>query len=212
MNERDELIRALSADLKTVRPGPPADLLAIGWLLASTLYVVIITHLLGPIRPNAIEQLSSEPRFFTETAWGVAAIALAALAAFRAAVPGTLGPRLKRIATAAMLLWFASYVVGLYSPTLEPSMLGKRPHCLWETLIYALPPLAAGFVLIRRQYPLQPLRTAMVVGLASGMIPALYMQIACMYAPDHVLFFHVLPGMSVALLGAGAAWCLWRRG
>ncbi len=212
MSKRDELIQALSADLKTVRPAPPADLVAIGWLLASALFVALVTHLMGPIRPNAIEQLSSEPRFFSETTLGIGAIALATLAAFRAAVPGTPGRSLRRAATAVLMLWLATYIIGLYSPALEPSMLGKRPHCVWETLVYAMPPLIVGFVLIRGLYPLQPTRTAMVIGLASGMIPALYMQIACMYAPHHVLLLHVLPGMSVSLLAAGAAWLLWRRG
>jgi hypothetical protein len=40
---------------------------------------------------------------------------------------------------------------------------------------------------------------ALRCGLAAGLIPALYMQIACMYDPGHILLFHILPGLSVAL-------------
>ena len=85
-------------------------------------------------------------------------------------------------------------------------MLGKREHCVWETFIYALPPMLLAFVLTRRLYPLQPVQTAMYFSLAAGMMPALYMQIACMYAPDHILKFHILPGLIVVFVGATIAW------
>ena len=49
----------------------------------------------------------------------------------------------------------------------------------------------------------------MSLALAAGMIPALYMQIACMYAPAHILQFHILPGLSMVLAGAAIA-ALWR--
>jgi hypothetical protein len=153
-----------------------------------------------------LHQLSSEPRFLAETAWGLLAISITAVVAFRAAIPGALNIRFARLATALMAIWLASYVVGLYSPALEPSMLGKRPHCFWETLVYAVPPVLVALVMMRRLYPLQPVQTAMVFGLVSGMIPALYMQIACMYIPAHILQFHVLPGMLVSLVGAAIVW------
>ena len=70
----------------------------------------------------------------------------------------------------------------------------------------ALPILAALFI-ARRLYPLHYRRTAMLLALAAGMIPALFMQIACMYDPSHILLLHVLPGLSMALVAAAlAAW------
>ena len=212
MNKRDELIRELSANLETVRPAPAPDLSALAWLFGSALFVVALTHLWGPIRPNALQQLTTQPRFLLETLCGVAAIALTAVVAFRTGVPGALGTGFARTSAVLMLVWLASYVAGLYSPALEPSMLGKRPHCLWETLVYALPPMLAGFMLVRRLHPLRPVKTAMVIGLVSGMVPALYMQIACMYVPAHILLFHVLPGMVVSVIGAAIVWLFLARG
>ena len=211
MNNRDELIRELSANLETVRPAPAPELPALVWLLASSAFVVALTHLWGPIRPNALQQLGTQPRFFIETTWGLVAIACTAIVAFRAGVPGALDSRFARFSAAMMTVWLASYVIGLYSPALEPSMLGKRPHCMWETMVYALPPMLAGFVVMRRLHPLRPVQTAMAIGLVSGMIPALYMQIACMYVPAHILQFHVLPGMFIPLVGAVIAWLLLKR-
>ncbi len=90
-------------------------------------------------------------------------------------------------------------------------MLGKRPHCFVETLFYALPPLVLGCYLTRRLFPLRPLRTAMAVGLAAGMLPALYMQLACMYIPDHILKFHIAPGLGVAAVAVPLAWWMLAR-
>lgn len=206
MSSRDDLITALSSNLQPVKPTPNIDLLALSWLVLSSIYVIAMTHLLGPVRANAFTQLASEPRFLLETLSGVAAITATTIAAFRTAVPGALAARLTSAGIALMVFWLAWYVLGLASPSLEPSMLGKRAHCLWETFVYALPPVVVAFLLIRRLYPLQPLQTVMALGLASGMLPALYMQIACMYAPAHILQFHILPGLMVVVVAALLAW------
>ena len=205
-NSRDDLISALSSGLEPVQRAVHVDRVAALWLLVSALYVIGITHWLGPIRPNAMTQLASEPRFLVETLTGVLAIVVVGLASFRAAIPGALSVRFATAGAILMALWLAGCVFGLVSPALEPSMLGKRPYCVWETFAYALPPMLLGFVLVRRLYPLQPVKTAMSFSLVAGMIPALYMQIACMYMPVHILKFHIIPGLLVSVVGAAIAW------
>ena len=49
----------------------------------------------------------------------------------------------------------------------------------------------------------------MLLALAAGMIPALFMQVACMYDPSHILLLHILPGLSM-VLGAAALASWWR--
>lgn len=206
MTRRDDLIADLSSDLQSVRPAVNIDLIAAGWLLLSALYVIGVTHWFGPVRDNAFAQLASEPRFLMETLCGLLAITVTTLVAFRAAIPGALTAQFFALGAVLMLFWLSCYVVGLFSPALEPSMLGKREHCVWETFVYALPPVLLAFFITRRLYPLQPVQTAMSFSLAAGMMPALYMQIACMYAPAHILQFHILPGLLVVLVGASIAW------
>jgi hypothetical protein len=206
MSTRDKLIASLSSDLQAVRPALNVDRLALVWLLLSALYVVGVTHWFGPMRPNALSQLATEPRFLLEILGGTAAIALTAFAAFRALIPGVLGSRLVMVAGGVMAAWLGAYLLGLVSPALEPSMLGKRPHCVWETFLFATPPAIAALFLARRLYPLQPLRSAAALGLASGMLPALYMQLACMYMPEHILKFHIIPGLAVAGFAVLLAW------
>jgi hypothetical protein len=154
-------------------------------------------------------QFLEAPRFLLETLLGVAAITWVGLLAFRSAVPGELTRRFAVAGLALMALWLAQYVIGLVSPALEPSEWGKRPFCYLETMIYSAPPILAALFIARRLYPLHYRRTAMLLALAAGMIPALFMQMACMYDPSHILLLHVLPGLSMVLVAAAlAAW--WR--
>jgi hypothetical protein len=210
MNEHDDLIASLSRNLAPVSPAPNVNTLAMAWFLLSAIYVVAVTHLFGPIRPGAFSQLATEARFLMESLLGVAAILWISLLAFRAAIPATLTRQFAAGGLVLMALWLVQYVIGLVSPALEPSMLGKRNYCYYETMIYAVPPILIGLFFIRRLYPMRFVRTAMSLSLAAGMLPALYMQLACMYEPSHILTLHILPGLLMVLAGAAIAarWCL----
>jgi hypothetical protein len=209
MNQHEKLIEKLSRDLEPVATAPNVNRLGVTWLVLSAIFVASITHLVDPVRPGAYAQLTAEPRFLLETLLGVAAIAWVGVLAFRSAVPGELTRKFAISGLALMALWLAQYVFGLVSPALEPSELGKRSFCYLETMIYAVPLILAGVYLARRLYPLHYKRTAMLLALAAGMIPALNMQIACMYVPSHILQFHILPGLLMVLAGAVLA-ALWR--
>lgn len=214
MNEQQRtLISNLSRDLAPVKPLPNINKLGIAWFLLSAVYVVVVTHIFGPIRQGALTQLVTEPRFLMETMLGVAAILWTSLLAFRSSVPAALSNQFAVTGAVLLVLWLAQYVIGIFSPALEPSTLGERHHCYLETMFYALPVILAGLYCVRRFYPLRPVRTAMSIGLVSGMLPALYMQLACMYDPIHILAFHILPGLLMVAAGAGIAakWHL-RRG
>ena len=201
MNSQRDLIDSLVSDLAPARPASSPNLQALGWFAISAAYIVLATSAIGPLRANAFAQLLAEPRFLFEMLLGLVAIHALSFSLFQSAVPGILTRRRVWIAAGLLAIWVASYVVGLVSPALEPSMLGKRPHCYLETLILALPPLLLGLFGLPRLFPLSPVRSAMAAGLTAGMFPALYMQIACMYDPAHILAFHIAPGAAVALCG-----------
>ena len=210
MNKYDDLIANLSRDVAAVSPAPAATTLGIAWFALSAVYVVVATHIFGPARAGAFSQLATEPRFLMECLLGAAAILWTSLLAFRAAVPAALTRQFAAAGFVLMALWLAQYVIGLVSPALEPSMVGKRGYCYYETMIYAFPPILVGVFFIRRLYALRFVRTAMSLSLAAGMLPALYMQLACMYEPVHILSLHILPGLSMVLAGAAIA-SLWRQ-
>lgn len=204
--DTDTLIASLSSDLQPVHPPLSADITALLWLTGSAGFVIGITAWFGPIRPNALTQLATEARFLLETVLGVVAIASTAVMAFRTTVPGAATSRGVLIAIALMMLWLGHYVIGLAHPALEPSMLGKRDHCVVEALVFGLPPALLALLLSRRFYPLRPAYSTFLLCLAAAMLPALYMQIACMYGPAHILQMHILPALLVTTGGTLCAW------
>lgn len=209
MDRRNELIADLSRNLAPVRKTPNVNRLASAWFLLGAVFVVSVTHLAGPVRPGAMSQLLAEPRFLLETLLGMVAILWTSLLAFRGAVPAALTRRFATAGAILMALWLVQYVFGLIEPALEPSELGKRGHCSLEVMVYSAPLILVALFFIRRLYPLGFVRTAMSAGLAAGMMPALYMQLACMYEPVHILSFHVFPGLLMALAAAAIA-LVWR--
>ncbi len=197
MNTKD-LINSLSNDLSPVpRIWPFWNVLAV-WLISSIFYVGVMILLFGPLRPGVEAQLAFPSRFSFEMLFGVAAMFCWATAAFADSVPG-LYPRWPiRLGWMFLGIWLLHFIVGIVSPSLEPSMLGKREHCASEAYIYSLPPTLLMIWLQQRRYPLIPLRAAVYAAVAAATIPALAMQVACMYEPTHILANHVLPILILA--------------
>lgn len=81
-------------------------------------------------------------------------------------------------------------------------MVGKREHCYFESAALALLPLGLGLVLASRLAPTARVATGFLLGVASAGLPALWMQMACMYIPHHGLTHHLLPVAAVGALGA----------
>jgi len=212
VRSRSELIREISQE-----PAPDTRLrgpiqLALLWWVGAWILVVAATLAVQPMRPGFTGQLLASPRFAIETLLGFVAGGIAIRAAFAVGIPGWGAPR-RRIAFALALLafWTSAYFYGLVSPALEPSMLGKRPHCFVEVLIYGVPILVAGLLLLRRLAPLGRWSAGFVAGAAAGAIPALLMQLACIYIPSHILIFHIAPAVALALLGSLVGRLLLRR-
>jgi hypothetical protein len=206
-NRHEELIARLTAELTPVKTASSPLLVAGFWWLGSWLFVITATLLTGPLRPGAFVQLVTSAQFAVESLVGLLAAALIAAWAFEDSIPGTTRHGLLNGGLAAAALWFIAYLVGLEYPALEPSMAGKRTGCGLQTLLFAGPPMAAGLWLIHRNYlPLAPLRSAALIGLAGAMLPALFMQFACMYDPAHILHFHILPIPCVMVAGVMGAW------
>lgn len=206
----EQLIRELSEQLTPSPPRWPVLRVALLWLAVTIAYVTVTMVLIGPFRAGALTQLFDHPRFALENAAGFLAIVFWALSAFSASVPGATAHRYLRVGFVLLLLWLANFFWGYLSPALEPSMFGKRPNCALEAYLYSVPPTIAAIWLQLRRYPLAPVRCAMYAATAAGMIPAVMMQLACMYAPTHILQHHVLPIAVVALITGGIVYGLQR--
>ncbi len=211
-NSTEKLITNLARELTPSRRLLPTWVIILSWLLVASTYVGVTTALLGPIRPGVVEQLLV-PRFGLEMATGFAAIAFAITYAVPLSVPGHAPRLLGMLALLSTVLWTALVASGFFYPSLEPSMLGKRPHCATEAFLYSIPPLLTVAVTIARRYPLARHTPFVWAATASGLLPAVTMQIACMYDPSHALPFHIGPalGLTFGTLAVSVLYARWQQ-
>lgn len=200
--KRSDLINNLSADLPAIKPRNSVVLPALLWFVCSWLYIIALSLYLGPVRSGALEALLTSPRFAFESVTGLVSGALFCVIAFRESIPGLRSQWLTYLAFLSAILWVGCYLLDLSFPAIEPSMIGKRAHCVLEAYLYSGPPLITGYRLIYRRYPLDAMRAGLFLGICSGMLPALWMQIVCMYNPQHILTHHIVPILLIAISGA----------
>lgn len=201
--QRDNLIADLVADVEPVaRPGRIAGSVWL-WTVVAFVYSSIIVVATGPIRPLAFEDLIAYPLFGLETVIALAFIVALPFAAMRSAIPDAQRPQaLIALSLFAGVAWLAFYVIGLWTPVHPVSMLGKRDHCIWQTMLFAVPTMGFLLMLARRLMPLWPRTTAALSGAAAAAIPGAWMQFACMYVPSHIMTHHLAPVVIMAALGA----------
>ncbi|MEE9345220.1 MAG: NrsF family protein [Methylococcales bacterium] len=200
--KRSDLINDLSKDLAVVNSRNRMMLPAFLWFICSWMYVIASSLYLGPARANAYTALLSNPQFAFESLAGLLASALFCIIAFRESIPGLRSQWLILIAFFSAIVWVGCYVVDLSFPAIEPSLLGKRAHCVLEAYLYSGPPLFIGYWLIYQRYSLDSIWAGLFLGICAGMLPALSMQIVCMYNPQHILTHHIGPILLIALSGA----------
>lgn len=199
---RTDLIKQLSKRVAPVKPRSSILLPAILWFICSWLYVISLSLYLGPLRPDAVAELFTSPQYAFESTIGFIAGTLFCVIAFQESIPGAQRKWLIYLTYVITVLWIGCYLVGLSFPALQPSMLGKRVHCVLEAYLYSIPPLSVAYLLIYRRFPLNSLRAGIYTGIGAGMVPALFMQFSCMYDPKHMLTHHIGP-ITVAII-AGA--------
>jgi hypothetical protein len=199
---RTDLINALSNDLQPIKPKNGIVLPALLWFIMSWIYVVALSLYLGPLRTSALESLIRSPQFAFESLAGLISGALFCLIAFQEAIPGRRHQWLIWLAFLSSLIWISCYIAGLSFPAIEPSWDGKRAHCVLEAYLYSGPPLIIGYRLIYRRYPLNSLQAGIFLAISAGMLPALFMQISCMYDPQHILTHHIAPISIIIVSGA----------
>jgi hypothetical protein len=205
---RQSLIDSLTADLAATPRRLPLRVVATLWGLATAIYAAVSMVAMGPFRPGAFTVLLVNPQLSLESALGVAAIVAMTWFAFAQAVPGRTTHLSALCAALLTGAWVLVQLAALVHPAIEPSTFGNRPYCIFEMLIYVLPPSVLGAWLIWRRFPLHAARTGAALVAAAGMVPALLMQFACMYVPQHILLAHILPIAPLALIGGAVAFTL----
>jgi len=208
---RSDFLDALVDDLQPVRPAIPW-VSAIGiWTLASSLFAGFAILTGGPLRLGVESDLASL-RVVLELSLVAASIIAAIAAGLEIGVPGA--PPARRLLAPAILggaSWLALMLFGDALPGPAHSMLGKREHCFVAALMISLPPMGLALVLLRRRLMWVHWAAGALVGAAASALPAIGMQLACMYEPEHALRFHYSPVLLIAVLGGLACHLLLPR-
>ncbi|MGB0619943.1 MAG: NrsF family protein [Myxococcota bacterium] len=199
---RLDFVEALVADLRAVTPAPALRRVLLTWIGFSVLATGAVTLLLGPLRDDVLTDLAT-PRLALEIGLGFATLIALAVAGLEAGVPG--GPRrtLLVLPPALFAIGWLAIALGAFSLAgPDPSSIGKREHCFLEGLLLILAPAVLGLRSIRVRSLGAGWLSGGLIGLAAGGLPALAMQLACMYDPEHALHFHFTPMLVAAALSA----------
>lgn len=201
---RADFLDALVDELRPVRPAL-AWIHALGiWTLVSGIFVVAGILASGPLRTGLASDLT-HPRFLIELGLGSATLFAVTAAGLELGVPGA--PSAKRLLVLTGLLgasWLAIMLVGDPLPGPTHSMLGKREHCFVQILALSLPPTALALLLLRQRLMQAHGAAGACIGAAAALLPAISMQLACMYEPTHALRLHLSPVLLIAVAGAFA--------
>lgn len=206
---RPQLIDLLVQDLEPVRPAPSWRSATGGWLAASWLIVGTLILATGPLHADVVARLIEQPLVGAGVVLGILTSVGAIAAGLELAVPGA-PPAGRLLAVPALLLagWLGVLLIDLgQAPgagALETMMMSPsgRLLCPLQTLLFALPPLSIALVQLDRRIPVASPLAGALIGLAAGLVPAVWMQLACVTDPLHTLTHHLSPLLLLAPLGA----------
>lgn len=172
------------------------------WIPACCLSIFLGFYFADAFRLSLLQQLSTAPRFFIECVVGIVAGAVAAFAMFESMVPGIRWTtKRKLLVLLPSFLFVALSLFSLVSPAMKPSWAGWRVSCETEILLAGSIPAVLCFILGLRAAPTNGAWTGILAVVASCLPAVVAMNLACMYAPGHILFFHIAPVAMVAVAG-----------
>lgn len=197
--ESTQLIALLSTELAPVKRLRPPVIRALTWLATVTVFLAVVVWVNG-MRPDFDLQMQ-KTRFVAELAAILLTGVAAALAAFRAAVPGT--PRWVLFSPVPpLLLWLALLGQGCVDDLNQNKFTwGISTHCLgqigWTGLVSGVPML----LMLRRAAPLERAPLAALAGLASAALAAFAMSLYHGY--DTSIIVLISHGLIISALVVG---------
>lgn len=174
----DRLIAALGAELVPVRRLPPPWRRTLGWLALVVVFALLLFARYGD--EPMLRRWAGAPDLGWAALGAVLTAITAAWAAFTLSVPGR-SPAWAWLPLPPALVWIAASGLGCLRTWLAPgtsiSTLHQSTDCLVFIIGFSVPLSALLVWLLRRACPLRPLRTALLVGLASAAASASLLEI-----------------------------------
>lgn len=193
--KHESLISELSSNLEVTAPLAAPTVRAGLWLSFAYLVSLALILATGPLRPGFMQQLMENPRVLLELILGLAIAPMTIYTAFQLSVPDEKYLKAKHlwVAFIPLGLLMISLFVGLWAPSMESSMIGKRDHCLLETLIFGMVPTLVAYKMLVKAFPWRKYWSASLLAMAAIAPGAALMHIACMYDAKHILIYHMVP-------------------
>ena len=200
----DSLIQSLGAELVPVRRLRPPWLRALGWLLAVAVLAAVLLMHYGSA--GMLRRWSGAPDLAVAGIGALLTAVTAAWAAFALGVPGRRGAW-AWLPLPAVLLWLGASGLGCLREWIAPGTHVGNAHetgdCLVFIVSFSVPLSALLIALLRRACPLRPIRTAVLVGLASAAASASLLEIC--HAVDSAATDLLMHAIAVALVVAANA-------
>lgn len=211
MANLEELIDRLARDAGPVQTMPHPLTLSLGWLAGAAAYLALSLWLSG-LRPDLAQKLS-EPWFAAE----IAALAFVLIATTLSAAVLAF-PDLHRMpktawAPAGLFALFAAILLLAWRADAPPAPL--PPHsfeCTLGIALFSLLPAAWTFVSLRKLASTHCRWAASIALLSAFSVGALWLRLHEVNdSIAHVVFWHYLPMLAIALIGwgAGKTWLKW---
>jgi len=166
-NER--LISELARDLAPVQRLRPPSVRALTWLAVVAAIAIVLAAIADL---SALGQrISAAPDMWLSVIGATLTEILAAVAAFQLSLPDA-RPKWALLPLPAALLWVVASGVGClrtwFVPGTHVADLSEARDCLIFIVGLAVPLSAVLIIMLRRAYPLQPVLTGLIAGLASA--------------------------------------------
>ena len=210
MIQENDFIQNLVNDNTGWKPLPLTRGVLLGWLIGGfALVSILMAFSFSGFRDGFFAELQQSPQFLIEIVGASIVCSILAALGLMLSVPGSLAtyqyPRMKVFIPLSLGFLGAYLVYACIHPALTPSMEGKRSYCLYEALVYGLLLSGVYFRMLLKRVALYPTGAAIAGGIASALIPAILMQLGCMYDPYHALAFHYGPALALGAIGYGVA-------
>jgi hypothetical protein len=203
----EEMVQALGAGLKPVRPLPRAGSRTVVWSLFALAWVAAGAYALGP-RADLLAKIR-DPAFLVEGALLVLVSVLAGRTAFLLSVPGAEADSHGRIVPLMGVLVWTCVVAGSQAAASD----AVAWSCVAKMCALTLLPAVTALFMLHRAAPLSPGWTGMFALLSAASLALLGTRLLCPRDdPRHVLLWHFIPLLALVGLGARLGrWSLSRR-
>jgi hypothetical protein len=201
------LVERLAANLHPVRRLWPVPVRLGLWLV---LEVALLAWVAGHTHNDFMSKLAG-PRYLLEVALFAGSAILAALIAFRSAIPGR-PVRISEPAIAVVLLAAGTALLmtqPLHTAYPLSQFIDMGRICAIETCLLAAVPWIGLWWAVRRGAPMRAWTTGLAIGAAAALFSFALMRLKC---PNderlHLLTWHLMPTILIVLLStlAGALW------